>query len=268
MLEATDGESALACIRSLGSGGLSALVLSMTLSENGASAVLTTLRQEPVYWKLPVLATVPGGEKMEELPLAMETDDFLCKCHPMFDLHRRVQRLVEIATAHERERALKDEANRDPLTGLLNRRGLQEAMNSLRAEELPLAVCLFDLDDPKKANDGRGHETGDKMIRAFADLLRRHTQEQDILCRYGGDEFMVVLKRLNDAEAALKKGTDICREFQSYLTAEQLPASCFGGIALCRANEKPSTALIERADRAMYRAKRENKGGCCLWQEP
>ena len=268
MLEATDGESALACIRSLGSGGLSALVLSMTLSENGASAVLTTLRQEPVYWKLPVLATVPGGEKMEELPLAMETDDFLCKCHPMFDLHRRVQRLVEIATAHERERALKDEANRDPLTGLLNRRGLQEAMNSLRAEELPLAVCLFDLDDPKKANDGRGHETGDKMIRAFADLLRRHTQEQDILCRYGGDEFMVVLKRLNDAEAALKKGTDICREFQSYLTAEQLPASCFGGIALCRANEKPSTALIERADRAMYRAKRENTGGCCLWQEP
>ena len=151
---------------------------------------------------------------------------------------------------------------------VLNRRGLQTAMASIRQEELPVAVCLFDLDDPKKANDGRGHETGDKMIRAFADLLRRHTQEQDILCRYGGDEFMVVLKRLNDAEAALKKGTDICREFQSYLTAEQLPASCFGGIALCRANEKPSTALIERADRAMYRAKRENKGGCCLWQEP
>lgn len=268
MLEATDGESALACIRSLGSGGLSALVLSMTLSENGASAVLTTLRKEPVYWKLPVLATVPGGEKMEELPLAMETDDFLCKCHPMFDLRRRVQRLVEIATAQERERALKDEANRDPLTGLLNRRGLQAAMASLRAEEMPLAVCLFDLDDLKKVNDRRGHETGDRMIRAFADLLRRHTREQDIQCRYGGDEFMVVLKRLNDAEIALKKGTDICRAFQSYLTAEQLPASCSGGVALCGANEKPSAALIERADQALYRAKRENKGGCCLWQEP
>ena len=268
VLEAADGESALACIRSLGSGGLSALILSMTLPENGAAAVLTTLRQEPVYWKLPVLATVPNGEKMKELPLAMETDDFLCKCHPMFDLHRRVQRLVEIATAHERESALKDEADRDPLTGLLNRRGLQAAMNSLRAEELPLAACLFDLDDLKKVNDSRGHETGDRMIRAFADLLRRHTREQDIQCRYGGDEFMVVLKRLNDAETALKKGTDICRAFQGYLAAEQLPASCSGGIALCGVNEKPSAALIERADQAMYRAKRENKGGCCLQDVP
>ncbi len=268
VLEASDGESALDRIRSLGSDGLSALILSMTLPENGAAAILTTLRQEPVYWKLPVLATIPSGEKMEELPQAMETDDFLCKCHPMFDLRRRVQRLVEIATAQERERALKDEANRDPLTGLLNRRGLQAAMASLRAEEMPLAVCLFDLDDLKKVNDRRGHETGDRMIRAFADLLRRHTREQDIQCRYGGDEFMVVLKRLNDAEIALKKGTDICRAFQSYLTAEQLPASCSGGVALCGANEKPSAALIERADQALYRAKRENKGGCCLWQEP
>ena len=268
VLEAGDGESALACIRSLGGSGLSALILSMTLPENGAAAILTMLRQEPAYWKIPVLATILGGEQMEEQPLAMETDDFLCKRHPMFDLHRRVQRLVEIATAHERESALEDVANRDPLTGLLNRRGLQAAMNSLRAEELPLAVCLFDLDDLKKANDSHGHETGDRMIRAFADLLRRHTRERDIQCRYGGDEFMVVLKRLNDAETVMKKGTDICRAFQSYLAAEQLPVSCSGGIALCGKNEKPSAALIERADQALYRAKRENKGGCCLWQEP
>ena len=63
-----------------------------------------------------------------------------------------------IAAAHERELTLKDEARRDYMTGLLNRRGLQAAMDSLRKEDLPVAVCLFDLDDLKQVNDTFGHE--------------------------------------------------------------------------------------------------------------
>ena len=266
VLEASDGDSALACIRSCEDGGISALILSMTLPENGAAAVLKALRQESVFWKIPVLATIPTGEKMEELPLATETDDFLCKCHPLFDLHRRVKRLMDIAAARERERALKDEANRDPLTGLFNRRGFQATMDSLRMEDLPLAVCLFDLDNLKEINDTYGHEAGDRMIRAFADLLRSQTQTEDIQCRYGGDEFMVVLKRLNDVKTVMKKGSDICRAFHDGLQGEAFPASCSVGIALCGLNERPSAELIEHADQALYRAKRENKGGCCLWE--
>ena len=266
VLEASDGDGALACIRSCGDGGISGLILSMTLPEDGAAAVLRALRQESLLWKLPVLATVPSGEKMEELPLAMETDDFLCKCHPMFDLHRRVQRLMDMTAARERERALKDEANRDPLTGLFNRRGLQTAMDSLRMEDLPLAVCLFDLDNLKEINDTHGHETGDRMIQSFADLLRSHTRTEDIQCRYGGDEFVVVLKCLDDVKTAMEKGADICRVFHDELQNEEFPVSCSVGIALCGLSEHPSAELIEHADQALYRAKRENKGGCCLWE--
>ena len=266
VLEASDAEGALACIRSCEDGGVSAVILSMTLPENGAAKVLRVLRQEPVFWKLPVLATIPSGEKMEKLPLAMETDDFLCKCHPMFDLQRRVQRLMDLSAARERERFLTDEANRDPLTGLFNRRGLQAAMDSLRMEDLPLAVCLFDLDNLKEINDTYGHETGDRMIRAFANLLRSQTRTEDIQCRYGGDEFMVVLKHLNNVKTVMKKGADICRIFRDSLRDEAFPVSCSGGIALCGADERPSAELIEHADQALYRAKRENKGGCCLWE--
>ena len=266
VLEASDRDGTLARIRSCEDGGVSAVILSMTLPEDGAAAVLNVLRQEPAFWKLPVLATIPSGEKMEELPLAMETDDFLCKCHPMFDLQRRVQRLMDIAAARERERALKDEANRDPLTGLFNRRGLQTAMDSLRMEDLPLAVCLFDLDNLKEINDTHGHETGDRMIRAFANLLRSQTRMEDIQCRYGGDEFMVVLKHLNDVKTVMKKGTDICRAFHDGVQNETFPVSCSAGIALCESAERPSAELIDHADQALYRAKRENKGGCCLWE--
>ena len=67
------------------------------------------------------------------------------------------------------------------------------------------------------------------MLRSFSDLLRRQTRDGDILCRYGGDEFVVVL-------------------------------------ALCGTEERPSAKLLERADAALYRAKQERKGSCCLWE--
>ena len=267
VLETSDASGALDCIKSAGCGGISVVILSMTLPDNGASAVLKVMRQEPAYWQIPVLATIPNGERMEELPLAMETDDFLCKCHPMFDLHRRVERLMETVTSHEREMALKDEANRDYLTNLLNRRGLNAALDSIRKEEQPLAVYLFDLDNLKEVNDTFGHEMGDQMIQAFADILRRNTRIGDVLCRYGGDEFVVILKRLNRVETVMKKGEEICRIFCEQFSDGQIKASCSGGIALCGADERPTDKLIEYADQALYYVKREKKGRCCLWSE-
>ena len=104
------------------------------------------------------------------------------------------------------------------------------------------------------------------MIRAFANLLRSQTRMEDIQCRYGGDEFMVVLKHLNDVKTVMKKGTDICRAFHDGIQNETFPVSCSAGIALCESAERPSAELIDHADQALYRAKRENKGGCCLWE--
>ena len=267
VLETSDADSALACLRSYGHAGVSAVILSMTIPGDGAAVLLRAMRQDPTFWQIPVLAAIPNGESVEELPLALETDDFLCKCHPLQDLRRRIERLMDIVASRQRESVLQDEANRDYLTGLLNRRGLQTAMASIRQEELPVAVCLFDLDNLKKVNDTCGHETGDQMIREFSDLLRRQTRMADIQCRYGGDEFVVILKRLKDGAIAMKKGADICREFRNRLAEKPFQASCSVGIALCGANEKLSARLIEQADQALYRAKRESKGGCCLWEE-
>ncbi|MDO5390123.1 MAG: EAL domain-containing protein [Eubacteriales bacterium] len=265
VLEVSDAQSALARIMEYGCDAVSAIILSMTIPENGADSLLKILRQNPRFWHIPVLATVQGGEIMEKTSLAWETDDFLCKCHPQRDLYKRVSRLIRIAASHERESTLRDEASRDYLTGLLNRRGLQIAMESLRKEDLPLAVCLFDLDDLKKVNDNFGHDVGDRILRQFADLLRRKTRSEDILCRYGGDEFVVILRRFGDKAAVLKKGEELCRAFREYFEEENFCAACSGGIALCGVDEKTSVKLIECADQALYCAKRENKGHCCLW---
>ena len=267
VLEEPDAEKALACIRSGGDSGISAVILSLTLPEDGAAVVLRALRQEPAFWEIPVLAAIPEGESPETLPLSMEADDYYCKDHPIVALQRRMRRLTETVASHQRESILQDQANRDQLTGLLNRRGLQAAMMALRKEELPLAVYLFDLDALKAVNDTSGHQAGDRMICAFADLLRCSTRDGDILCRYGGDEFLVILKRLSEADTAVRKGEDICVAFRDCFADEAFSASCSAGTALCGADETPSVELIEHADQALYRAKRRNKGGCCLWRE-
>ena len=261
ILEAEDAASALEQLRR----NPSVVVLSMSLPGHGALEVLKVMRQNPSYWKIPVLSIIPRCDVRADLPLTVDTDDFLCKCHPILDLRRRVDNLVQMASLRRHEDALQDEASRDYLTGLLNRRGLAAAQENLHREDLPLAVLLFDLDDLKMANDTSGHEAGNRMIRTFAELLRRKTRAGDILCRYGGDEFVAMLRLMGKEEDAIRRAESICREFKDRLTAEGLTASCSVGIALCGVEDTPDDSLIDRADQAMYRAKQQRKGSCRVW---
>lgn len=267
ILEASDADSAIACLRSHGCNGVSAVILSMTIPNNGAASLMKALRQDPAFWRIPVMATIPQCNVSEELPMTLETDDFLCKCHPMIDFHKRVDRLVGEMSCQSRECSLRDEANRDYMTGLLNRRGLQAALASMRKEELPFAICLFDLDNLKTVNDTLGHNAGDRMIRSFAELLRGRTRTGDIICRYGGDEFMVILKHISDESHAKRKCEDICRDFHDRIASEGDDFSCSAGIALCKQDKRFFNQWIEYADQALYQAKREKKGSCCMWQE-
>ena len=110
------------------------------------------------------------------------------------------------AASRERERMLEGEACQDYLTGLLNRRGLEAAADALDGKDMPLAVYLFDLDNLKHINDTFGHMRGDQTISAFAELLREQTRESDILSRFGGDEFVVIMKQMKSGESAVKRG--------------------------------------------------------------
>lgn len=170
-----------------------------------------------------------------------------------------------VNSSWERECALRDEAYRDYLTGLLNRRGLDYAVEALRKEDEPLAVYLFDLDNLKQINDQYGHVEGDQLLVQFSGLLRSHTRATDILARFGGDEFIVVIKQMGTQQIALKKGEDICRAVRESSFAKAIPATASAGVAVWN-TEDPLDTILERADEALYRAKRENKGGCLLWR--
>ena len=265
VLEAEGADAALGFIGDE-ENSVAAVILSMTLPDGGVEKVLRNVRQNPACWNTPVLAVIPSGDQMERYPLALEADDFLCRCHPLFDLRKRIQLMMDLVAFRQRESVLRDAANRDHLTRLLNRRGLEAALAALRKEELPLAVCMFDMDTLKSVNDSSGHEAGDRMLTIFSELLCRFTRTGDIQCRYGGDEFLIVLKRLGDEQVAMRKCAQISRAFRDRLAEEDIPASCSVGIAICGPDEEPSPELVRRADEALYQAKRENKGGCCVWR--
>jgi diguanylate cyclase (GGDEF)-like protein len=93
------------------------------------------------------------------------------------------------------------QAATDSLTGLVNRRRLEAMFTSLLRDQTPVAVVLADVDDFKDLNDRHGHDAGDRALRAFAAALKGEVRPSDIVCRYGGEEFVVVLPRCSAADA-------------------------------------------------------------------
>lgn len=156
---------------------------------------------------------------------------------------------------------LEQQAACDPLTGLANRRTLQArlAEEVLRAQRYrrPLSLLLIDIDHFKHINDRLGHAAGDQVLHALVEELSRNTRHSDLLARYGGEEFVLLLPE--SGEDAARQLAELLRqrtaELQIEIDGQPCPITISVGCASLLDDETP-TRLIERADQAMYRAKR------------
>lgn len=265
VVEAADGESALSCLASYES-KIALALISMTLSGPSGLDVLKVIERESAVWNIPVIATAAADPFLEEKALEQGADDFIAKPYRQGSLWNRAKRAMGATVAREREQALADAAVRDYQTGLLNRRGLVAASETINREDAPLAVYMFDLDNLKYINDAFGHMEGDRLIQEFSAILRTYTRGSDIVSRYGGDEFVVIMKRMWSEESARKKGDEICRRIRGIRFGDETSATCSVGVAMWDGNKKMEE-MLERADRALYCAKRASKGGCCLWRD-
>lgn len=155
---------------------------------------------------------------------------------------------------------LETSAAHDELTGLLNRRGFaplaEAALEQARRFGLPFAVVLIDIDDFKQVNDQHGHATGDRLLADLGALLSQHSRKADLLARWGGEEFILLLLR-STSERALTAAEKMRAAIAGHAFAHGHASASFG-VAL-HAPQETLEATVSRADRALYRAKEAGK---------
>lgn len=166
-----------------------------------------------------------------------------------------------------RERHLRRLSESDSLTGLLNRRGFLARLDEILergASQADGTLFYIDIDDFKLVNDEAGHEMGDQLLVALAEVLRDQVRKADMLGRLGGDEFVLYLDGI-DGKSAAVKAENILTAWRQRATAF-MDRSCEVGLSIGLAlvdgrTKESAQALIDRADQAMYRVKRAGKNG-------
>jgi len=154
----------------------------------------------------------------------------------------------------------------DPLTGLHNRRYLEGHLgvlvNETKIDGRELSILIADIDHFKRINDAHGHDAGDTVLRDFAGRMRRHSRGIDLACRYGGEEFVVIMPD-TDLEVARHVGErlrDCIAEAPFRVSSElSIPVTTSVGLATLSGSSDTAEALFKRADAALYAAKRAGR---------
>jgi diguanylate cyclase (GGDEF)-like protein len=174
---------------------------------------------------------------------------------------------IALALANLRLRdTLKSQSIRDPLTGLFNRRFLEESLErecrrAIRASR-PLSVMMLDIDHFKRFNDTFGHDAGDAVLREVGAVLRSFFRGEDVACRYGGEEFALVMTDTS-AEGALARASQLREQVHqlslSFRRQALGPVTISVGIATLPLHASTAEVLLRVADKALYRAKHEGR---------
>ncbi len=150
------------------------------------------------------------------------------------------------------------------LTGLLNRRGFEgaidKAMENMRTTREPLSIIMLDIDHFKRVNDTYGHLTGDDLLRVIAKTLKDYVRGKDIVCRYGGEEFVILLSDTPLA-GAVNVAEKIRTHFASMTWKQKSTSVSMGRITLsCGVSqyrtEEALESFVQRADVALYQSKK------------
>lgn len=190
--------------------------------------------------------------------------------HPPSQRWFTIERDITAVVEQERHMAtlaadLHHRATHDELTGVANRSALNDRLADAIASDHPFALLLLDMDEFKSVNDTFGHAAGDELLREVASRITSAAHPDALVARLGGDEFVVLMPNIEDADsAALVAGRIIDVVGEPFAVGdEEVVRSCSIGIAL-RGSEDDASAVLRKADRAVYKAKRAGRGRFAL----
>ena len=160
---------------------------------------------------------------------------------------------------------LRQEAERDPLTGLLNRGSFARILDLYEKNQSDFALILMDVDTFKSVNDTYGHAAGDAILKKVASLLLTAFRTIDYVCRIGGDEFAVIMVDMTSdlSYKIVDKISEVSR--QLVLTEENIPSVSLSVGAAFADREDPGESIFKDADSALYYTKEHGKKGCSFY---
>jgi diguanylate cyclase (GGDEF)-like protein/PAS domain S-box-containing protein len=252
--------------------------------DSGTHAIVASWEEETRHTMPPVLRALGASSSLAVVidganrPFgvldvhATEPDRFSAKDVPFVQAAANV--LADAIERHAADQALRYRVLHDSLTGLPNRLSFVDALGEALAKAAisgsPIGILFLDLDHFKLINDSLGHHAGDALLRAVAPRLRSHLRPGDIVARFGGDEFGILIDRLADEGEALAIADRVADAFTHPFSIDGVDhfVSASIGVAVSRTSEeRPTNAelLIRDADAAMYRAKEGGRSRCVLF---
>ena len=220
------------------------------------------MKENPDTADVPVIFLTADTENGSEVKgLKLGASDFIRKPYePEIMLGRIEKALLQ----EEKNKAIRDEAYKDVLTGLWNRKHLQDEIDSLKDSDQTGSFLIFDLDNFKGINDNYGHVVGDAALVAFAKTLKNFVHKDDIVARIGGDEFAVFLRNSYGKELLSDRIENLILEVEHEIKVvkeDDSYSSVSIGISAFPFDGKSFIELYNNADKALYYVKQNGKSG-------
>ncbi|HET9906271.1 MAG TPA: diguanylate cyclase [Anaerolineales bacterium] len=211
------------------------------------------------------LPMVAQGEILGVLHLHAKSKDHITESKHQLIYTVAEQAAMALSNLKLRE-ALREQSIRDPLTGLFNRRYMEEVLTQhlrrVTRNLHPLGIIMIDIDHFKLFNDSNGHAAGDALLRELGDFLKRRIRGEDVACRYGGEEFLLIMPEAS-LEAAYQRA-ELLRQGSKGLRVRDADKSLGGitlslGVAIYPQHGRTMDIILRAADAALYRAKQEGR---------
>ena len=245
-------------------------VVDLELADSGGLETVLSLRRTVPELPLVVLGVL-DDELVQNQVLKAGAQDYLVKSRlDEYNLRRSVRYALERKHLEDRLTFL---SQSDPVTGLPNRASLLQdlgrAVSRARSQDAKVAVLLLDLDRFKIVNDSLGHDMGDRLLKVVADRLRENLKDVDIAARLGGDEFAILLEGVSSDDEAVATAQRLLEALTPPARLNEYEIASTGsiGVALYPDHAESATELLQRADRAMYRAKQNGRDGYALYSD-
>jgi two-component system cell cycle response regulator len=248
------------------------VIVSLALQDHDALRLCSQLRSLDRTRNVPILAICDGEDHARMIRgLEVGINDYLMRPIDKNELHARVRTQIRKKRYTER---LRDNvqmsfemAITDSLTGLYNRRYMESHLATLVEQAVargkPLTALVLDIDYFKAINDTHGHDAGDDVLREFASRIRKSIRGIDLACRYGGEEFVIIMPETDMAVATIVAERLRRRIASESFTIQQgsgaIEATISIGLATLDNVGDTAATILKRADQALYRAKRDGR---------